>query len=223
MVRVDSKGLPKCGLCDRTAFWSEKHEKFLAYCARNMCDNRERLCKQCGVNFTINANGAGTKYCSDRCREFGYHPFTNRVVECATGCGRVGRHTDKKWPYVCEDCRQPLRFVIDSLRKHNVPWERASVLFSSPGCEICGKNLLVETKSGQRRSTLTVDHDHRCCPGSFSCGLCVRGFLCQSCNLAIGLLQDNRDFVSNAVSYFDKWTEVGSNGDAQGLIVQGDG
>lgn len=200
---------PRCGLCSRDAYWSKTYEKFLAYCGRNACDNRQRICKNCGSEFTVNANGAGTKYCSDPCRTLGYHPIHNpKTANCATGCGRVGRHTDRKWPYVCEDCRQPLRFVIDTLRKHNVPWERAFVLYTSPGCEICGKNLLVETKSGQRRSTLTVDHDHKCCAGQFSCGLCVRGFLCAQCNAAIGLLQDNRDFVANAVSYFDKWSAV---------------
>jgi len=32
---------------------------------------------------------------------------------------------------------------------------------------------------------ICVDHDRRCCPGNNTCGKCVRGLLCPSCNLAL--------------------------------------
>ena len=31
-----------------------------------------------------------------------------------------------------------------------------------------------------------VDHDHACCPGKVTCGSCVRGALCSSCNVSLG-------------------------------------
>jgi hypothetical protein len=43
------------------------------------------------------------------------------------------------------------------------------------------------------RSPLQVDHDHACCPqnaGWPTCGQCVRGLLCRSCNTALNLLDD---------------------------------
>jgi hypothetical protein len=46
-------------------------------------------------------------------------------------------------------------------------------------CALCGRKL---TKS-------VIDHDPTCCPGRISCGKCVRGILCISCNAALGQLR----------------------------------
>lgn len=49
-----------------------------------------------------------------------------------------------------------------------------------------------ETKVHHQSKTLcrlTVDHDHRCCPGIKSCGKCIRGLLCYECNLFLGKIE----------------------------------
>jgi hypothetical protein len=39
-------------------------------------------------------------------------------------------------------------------------------------------------------SPICVDHDHACCQGEkMSCGKCVRGLLCRSCNAALGHIE----------------------------------
>lgn len=62
------------------------------------------------------------------------------------------------------------------------------------------------------RSTekLRMDHDHACCPyGSFeqvsraSCGDCVRGWLCHSCNVTLGQMQEDPERIQGLLTYLE--------------------
>lgn len=47
-----------------------------------------------------------------------------------------------------------------------------------------------------------IDHDHACCPEARkSCGKCVRGLLCSTCNVGLGMFKDNRATLRNAIDY----------------------
>ena len=46
-----------------------------------------------------------------------------------------------------------------------------------------------------------IDHDHSCCPGSSSCGDCVRGLLCNGCNSALGHMKDDPERLIRAAAY----------------------
>lgn len=65
-------------------------------------------------------------------------------------------------------------------------------------CAICGGQPL-----GSHRY-LSVDHDHSCCPGVKSCGLCVRGLLCSKCNQGIGSLEDSPERLRKAADYLER-------------------
>lgn len=64
-------------------------------------------------------------------------------------------------------------------------------------CAICGPRT---GRSGKYRA-LATDHDHSCCDGPTSCGKCVRGFLCGTCNKILGWWHDDVDTFLRAVDY----------------------
>lgn len=78
------------------------------------------------------------------------------------------------------------------LRNYSMSEEEFKKLFSkhSGKCWIC------------RESDATqIDHDHSCCSGPKSCGKCVRGVLCASCNAMLGKVKDSKDVFTRAIEY----------------------
>jgi hypothetical protein len=66
-------------------------------------------------------------------------------------------------------------------------------------CAICTTEL----------ATPHVDHDHSCCPGSRSCGKCVRGLLCASCNHMLGKAYDKPEVLEAGARYLRRFSEGG--------------
>lgn len=75
--------------------------------------------------------------------------------------------------------------------RYNLTAEAYDALLAAQGgvCAICGQ-CETATRLG-RVLPLSVDHDHACCPSSRSCGRCVRGLLCRSCNHGEQRRRDN--------------------------------
>ncbi len=67
------------------------------------------------------------------------------------------------------------------------------------GCAACG------TPPGT--TALHVDHDHACCPSSRrTCGGCVRGLLCFTCNAALGNVNDSKERLMKLIEYLTQNT-----------------
>lgn len=65
-------------------------------------------------------------------------------------------------------------------------------------CAICFR-----PERSERFTTLTVDHDHSCCPSQSTCGKCVRRLLCHRCNKLIGFAEDNAVILRSAAEYVE--------------------
>lgn len=63
------------------------------------------------------------------------------------------------------------------------------------GCAVCGTTV----PGGQGR--FHVDHDHTCCPGTKSCGKCIRGLLCHNCNVGLGNFKDDPSIMVAGIAY----------------------
>lgn len=70
------------------------------------------------------------------------------------------------------------------------------ILYGQGGvCAICRRSY----------PTYSIDHDHKCCSAKgVSCGRCVRGLLCVSCNMGIGSLGDDPERLRSAAVYLSR-------------------
>jgi len=126
-------------------------------------------------------DAAGYKYCGTCDSWLPVGHFT-RAVDRADGlsarCSRCERSQSLKRKY---------GITLDDYEK--------TLAGQGGGCAVCRKT---EAINGRR---LAVDHDHGCCPGRITCGRCVRGLLCSSCNLHLGAIGDNLDHVEAMATY----------------------
>jgi Recombination endonuclease VII len=66
-------------------------------------------------------------------------------------------------------------------------------------CYLCGQSLdLTQRRSARDSHSFHVDHDHGCCPGSRSCGKCIRGLACEPCNRGLGAFGDDPERMRRA-------------------------
>lgn len=131
-----------------------------------------------------NPNGStGTKAGYMAHRNYGEPP----CAACTEGARRA--EADKRDLY-------PDRYLaIELKRRYNISLEFYREMFEAQGgrCAICRTGT-------SARGRFHVDHDHDCCPGDVSCGQCVRGLLCFSCNSALGTFK-NVEILREAAFY----------------------
>lgn len=132
----------------------------------------------------LKRNNRGEKFCI-RCENF--YPETYFSTHAST--------LDRKQPY-CKHCVSE-RLMIRNYKLDNLSFE---ILFNSQNrkCAICRKN------NPDGNNGWHIDHDHDCCIGPKTCGSCIRGILCSSCNKGIGHFFDSKEYLMNAINYLER-------------------
>jgi len=163
--------------------------------------------KQCSVDGCLNTRIKGVRKflcqehlieCAQRCtfpgcttarslvhgrRYCDYHYRPNKLGrKCVCGiCDaqfQVLKPSLRRLYELCDGCVFSHQGIITTARKHRVPIAMLKEYCLNRRCMLCKRFM------DARR--VCVDHDHQCCPGSYSCGGCVRGFVCSGCNNAVG-------------------------------------
>jgi hypothetical protein len=93
-------------------------------------------------------------------------------------------------------------------------WYESKLAEQGNHCALCER---VREENGNR---LGIDHDHGCCKKYGSCGKCLRGILCRSCNVLVGNLEvlfslglvvsgESSGWVQEAIEYLKKYRGLG--------------
>ena len=107
------------------------------------------------------------------------------------------RRWRQKYPEKAKDL-QNRTIKASKLKKYNLTEQRFNEMLENQRfcCAVCG-DAFTDDKLPR------IDHDHNCCPGEKSCGNCVRGLLCNNCNVAIGMIRDNPDRARKLAKYLE--------------------
>lgn len=169
-------------------------------CANPSCPNRGA---QPPENFVPSAlSSDGLRVCCRFCFSIPKSKADAAVIK------RAKLHNSKSW-YAARSARyrakHPARFreinQDQRFRRFGVSrsWYDATLVEQRGGCAICGS----PKPGGTGR--FAIDHDHSCCPGKRSCGMCVRGLLCSRCNLRLFSLEESdwQEWITKALIYLE--------------------
>jgi hypothetical protein len=166
-------------------------------------------CRQCGDEFEyVKTSGRRRFYCSERCRfQAGEAAKKQRAAveirTCACGSTDVARVGKPVCPACRKDPRPDAR--IRERRRTLRLYGLSEAEWQEKLAQQDGRCAICRTADPGDRGQWMTDHDRGCCPGTGSCGRCVRSLLCTNCNLMIGHAHDDPERLSAAIQYLADW------------------
>lgn len=159
---------------------------YCSQCARHVADGRPAQRDEALSYARAKQKNApeGRRWCSG-CQKYRLHKFFAQSA---------GVYRSRCKPCAREQSRA--RLVV---KNFNITPEQYLAIKELQG----GKCFICQIATGATKA-LSVDHDHACCalPGK-SCGSCVRGLLCSTCNNILGFARDQPWLFFRAVTYLE--------------------
>lgn len=168
-------------------------------------DGHDYYCKYCRTGTHLNSRNTQKKQCSlEECVK--PHYANNYCRMHYARVRRTGKVTTKSNPvdvtrvYIYKKQEYVYKRHYMLMTKYKMTLEEFEARAAN-GCEIC---------FNKPQRSLHVDHDHKCCNGATTCGTCVRGVICNSCNTAVdkmehGLLREDYPNIGLIKQYLEKY------------------
>lgn len=173
-VHAAEKRCPKCGVVKGRSEWNK---------SKSRADGLAPWCKGCHSAYS--REWRSRPEVKDRQAQRAAQRYAEMTNE--ERAEYINRGTER---------RRAIGYTLRLNYRVSIKWYEETLAAQGGGCAICGKR-----PSKTRR--LSVDHDHSCCPGEKTCGECIRGLLCITCNVWLGFYE-NEDWVRRAKSYLDR-------------------
>lgn len=156
-------------------------------------DGSRAACFVDGCSGAVDSKGLCTKHYTRNSRYSDPLGPAPKLPECTrSGCSNPVRNSNG----LCGSCNKSRwRYGLDAptFLQMWLPENRAC---SNPNCNAT--------------TNLHIDHDHSCCETGWhekktkvSCGKCVRGWLCRSCNTSLGLMQEDPRRIEGLLRYLE--------------------
>lgn len=149
-------------------------------------------CSDCGKEFE--PYQWNQKRCYD-CIERTDKRFKQRPKKTCTECGKEFQPRTVRQEYCSDECGKNAWERGYFRRTYGISREEYLQMFEDQGhkCKICGTKGFKINENAEKK--LCVDHCHT--SGE------IRGLLCHNCNRALGLFQDNIDYMKSAIEYLE--------------------
>lgn len=156
-------------------------------------------CPTCGSEIPQPVHG-NRKYCSYDCqrRKHKYLVIKWSGLTCAACGGPFDKLRRGPKPKYCSlDCKNRSDNPKKRLARKGISSDRHDDLMrlQDGRCAVCRRLF---------EATPHIDHDHSCCSGQSSCGKCVRGLLCETCNRGLGFFGDDVTVLASAIEYLTR-------------------